>query len=175
MSEGIKALLDLVSILGKGEDPEKEDPKKEDPKENLTFTKEDLEKAQRDAVEAHKLAVAAAGGSPKKEDPDSGEKDAEDLDDDGVIDYESEFKAQQDDLILTKVNTGLNSKGVDLDFAEIHQYFSLDSLKDEKGRPVQEKIDELVNSMAHVATKTPPRGKKRVERKPGMAAYLDEA
>lgn len=173
MSKRLKVLLDLANMLSEGEEGSEEKAPPEEPK----YTEADLEKARAEILKKSQEELEAAQKVKNKSDDDSGKSDEEKEGVDGgdVIDYESEFKEQQSELIITKVSSGLGVQGVEVKFEEIAQFFQLESLKDEKGRPSQEKIDELVTAITEIATKTPPRGKKRTERKPGMAAYLDEA
>lgn len=164
-------LLDLLGSDDEEKEKEKETPpappapKAPEPKE---MTKEELEAA---------LAAINGAETPpvKKEEPKAPPAEKE-----GETEREKELRekleAQELARVQTSIESGLVAGGIDKEnFEAVKEFFAYDKLRGEDGSADDEKITELVDALASLALRTPPKSGARDVYDPsqeGLAKYL---
>lgn len=112
----------------------------------------------------------------QKEDPKVTPEPSEEPENGDVVDYKGKFEEYQDQLVLSKVESGFHASGVEVPrFEDLKGFLKLDKLKDSEGNLSDENIDKFVTLITGIATKTPPKsGKRRTATKAGLGRYLEE-
>lgn len=164
--ELLKVLLDAVLKADEAEGEEgNEDPKSK--------TEAEI-RAEVEAELIEKAKAAAKAEAEKKKDDDDDDTDDDDTDDDDSED--DTLTKQVRESINDKVKLALNSKNIDSEnFEEISKFLEYGTLRGEDGLADGEKINDLVDTLASVALRQPPKSKGNKTFDPsaqGLAKYL---